>query len=124
MSLQDLLSDYVARLNNAVLAKKPVIQVLKNRVVVNVSKKLTSLGYIESFEDTGNNILLLTLNLNRMNRIFRISKPGHRVYIAHNKIPKIIGGKGFNIISSSKGIITHVESNKEKLGGELLFQIY
>jgi small subunit ribosomal protein S8 len=123
MSMQDLLSDFVARINNAVMAQKPVIKVLKNKVVVNVAKKLTSLGYLNSFEDEGNT-LEVNVNLEKITKLVRISKPGHRKYISYKSIPRILGGKGFNIVSSSKGVMTHVEILNEKVGGEILFQIY
>ena len=123
MSMQDLLSDFVARINNAVMAEKPVIKVLKNKVVLNVSKKLTTLGYFDSFEEIGNE-LEVHVNVAKITKLVRISKPGHRQYISYKSIPRILGGKGYNIISSSKGVMTHVEIINEKIGGEILFQIY
>jgi small subunit ribosomal protein S8 len=123
MSMQDLLSDFVARINNAVMADKPVIIVLKNKLVLNVTKKLTTLGYINSFEDMGNT-LEVNVNIEKITKLTRISKPGLRKYISYKAIPRIIGGKGFNIVSSSKGVLTHVEMLNEKVGGEILFQIF
>jgi small subunit ribosomal protein S8 len=123
MSMQDLLSDFVARINNAVMADKPVIVVLKNRLVLNVTKKLTTLGYINSYEDMGNT-LEVNVNIKKITKLTRVSKPGLRKYISYKSIPRIIGGKGYNIISSSKGVLTHVEMLNEKVGGEILFQIF
>jgi small subunit ribosomal protein S8 len=123
MSLQDLLSDYVARINNAILANKTEVTVLKNNIVQEVSKKLVSLGFLTSFTSDDRTVLI-QLKEKRITKIKRVSKPGHRVYVSSKITPPIVGGKGFNIISTSKGIMTHIESKKENLGGELLFQIY
>jgi small subunit ribosomal protein S8 len=123
MSMQDLLSDFVARINNAVMVGKDNVEVLKNGIVVSVCKKLTTLGYFEGFEENGN-ILIVNIHPSKITKIARSSKPGHRVYVGYQKSPKIIGGIGYNIISTSKGIFTQVECSKEKVGGELLFQIY
>jgi small subunit ribosomal protein S8 len=123
MSLNDLMSDFVARINNAVLAEKNDIEVLKNKLVLNVCKKLTSLGYLNSFEEHQRTVTV-SINFEKTHKLKRISKPGQRVYTSHLTLPKIIGGQGFNIISSSQGIISSIESKKNKVGGELLFQIY
>lgn len=121
--MQDLLSDYVARVNNGVLAKKNLIQVLKNNIVINVSKKLTRLGYIKSFQEQ-DRVLLLDLDVDKISKISRVSKPGSRKYLSYKSSPKILGGVGFNILSTSKGIMTHIEASKANIGGEFLFQIF
>lgn len=123
MSLQDLLSDFVARINNSIMVGRPTAEVLKNNIVINVCKKLTSLGYFDGFEDN-DRTLMVKINLARAKKIVRISKPGHRIYISYQDIPTISGGIGFNIISTSKGVLHHAEAAKQKTGGELLFQIY
>jgi small subunit ribosomal protein S8 len=123
MSMQDLLSDFVARVNNSVLVKKNKVEVIKNKIVLNSAKKLTALKYFNSFEES-ENYLIIDLNLEKLNKIIRISKPGHRKYISYNEMPRIIGGKGFNILSTSKGVLTHVECITNKIGGEILFQVY
>lgn len=121
--MQDLLSDLVARINNGVMAKKSNISVIKNKIVLNVVKKLTTLGYINNFEDQGR-YLTVNLNLAKITKLVRVSKPGLRKYVSYRSIPRIIGGKGYNIISSSKGVMTHSELIKERIGGEILFQIF
>lgn len=124
MSLNDLVSDYVARLNNGIVAKKKKILVLKSNLIVEISKKLTSLGYLEGFEESGKFELELTLNLDKLTSIKRVSKPGQRVYSSHERFPKVVGGVGYTIITTSKGILTQVEANKQSAGGEILFQIF
>ena len=123
MSLQDLLSDFVARVNNARQADKKTLQVKKNKLVTNCCKKLTALGYFESFEEDGYNITI-TLNPAKLTKIKRVSTPGQRISVSYEKFPRIIGGQGFNIITTSKGVLTNNEAKQYKVGGELLFQVY
>jgi small subunit ribosomal protein S8 len=123
MSLQDLMSDFVARVNNAVMADNSSVVVLKNNLVIQVCKKLVTLGYFEGFKINDRDILV-DLNLNRINKIKRISKPGQRQYHSYKTLPKIINGVGFNILSTSAGVLTNAEAKKTTTGGELLFSIY
>jgi small subunit ribosomal protein S8 len=123
MSMNDLMSDFVARLNNAVIAEKDEVRVVKTNLAKAVATKLTKLGYLESFEEDGYD-LKISLNPQKIAKISRYSKPGQRQYVSYQNMPKITGGKGFNLLTTSKGVLTHVEAKQEKIGGEVLFQIY
>ncbi|MBC7405929.1 MAG: 30S ribosomal protein S8 [Candidatus Parcubacteria bacterium] len=122
MSMFDLMSDFVARVNNAVTAQKSTVKVLKNNLVTQVCKKLVKLNYFESFAEGEDYELEVVLTKN-ITKLTRISKPGKRVYTGFEKFPRVIGGKGWNIITSSKGVLTNFEAKEQKVGGELLFQI-
>lgn len=122
--MNDLMSDFVARINNARLAGNTEVVVLKNRLATAVAKKLTTLGYLNSFEDGAKGTLVLSLNLPRINAIQRVSSPGQRVYAGAKNSPKVVGGRGYNILTTSAGIKTHIEAAKENIGGEVLFQIF
>jgi small subunit ribosomal protein S8 len=122
MSFNHHVSDFVARVNNAVTASNPTVIILKNKVVKDSVVKLTKLGYFESFEED-ERTLTVTLT-SKINKLKVVSKPGQRVYIGYSEFPKILGGIGYNIITTSKGVLTNVEAKSKKLGGELLFQIY
>lgn len=124
MSMQDLVSDFVARINNANNASHETVTVLKNKVVTNISKKLVRLGYFSEFQENKDFTLTITLNNGKINHIKRVSKPGKRVFESYKKLPKIEGGTGWNILSTSKGILTNFEAKTSQVGGELLFQIY
>ncbi|MBC7472075.1 MAG: 30S ribosomal protein S8 [candidate division SR1 bacterium] len=123
MSMQDLMSDFVARINNSILAKNNNCEVLKNNLVINVTNKLTKLGYFESFEIRERTVNVV-INLNKIKKIKRMSKPGRRVYTSYSDIPKLFGGHGFYVLSTSKGVLTNIEANASKSGGELLFSIF
>ena len=126
MSMQDLLSDFVARINNAVMAGQSSTPVIKNKLVTNVCKKMVKLGYFDSFEEGEDYRLNVTLAgaKNQIHKIKRLSKPSRRIYTNYGDLPKIEGGKGWNILSTSKGIMTNFEAKNEQIGGELLFSIY
>jgi len=123
MSLQCLTSDFVARINNAIKAQIPQIQVIKSQLIVNCTKKLTSLSYFESFEET-DRFVIINLNLKKLNKLNRVSTPGKRVYTSYARFPRIENGKGWNIITTSKGIKTNYEAKQDKIGGEILFQVF
>ena len=123
MSLQDLTSDFVARINNTLRAGKTESLVLKNKLVTNLCKKLTTLGFVESFKDEGR-YLRVSINSTKLNKMIRISKPGQRIYVSYDKLPRITGGKGFNIVSTSSGLQTGFETQKNKVGGELVLQVF
>jgi small subunit ribosomal protein S8 len=116
------MSDFVARVNNAVTAGNPQVEVLKSNLIKNCVMKLTKIGYFSSFEETERTINVTLTD--KINKLKVVSKPGQRVYVTYTKLPKIFGGLGYNIISTSKGVYTNVEAKSNKVGGELLFQIY
>ena len=121
--MQDLTSDFVARINNTILAKNSSCEVLKNNLVINITNKLTKLGYFSSFEIKERTINIV-ISSNKINKIKRMSKPGRRVYSSYSYIPKLFGGHGFYILSTSKGVLTNIEANNMKFGGEILFSIF
>jgi small subunit ribosomal protein S8 len=121
MSMQDLLSDYVARVNNSITAEKPTAKVIKSKVIVEVTKKLTKAGYFASY-DVENNEVVITI-APKLQRIKRVSRPGQRIYGSYLELPRINNGFGTNIVSTSKGIMTSKECKEAKLGGEFLLQV-
>ncbi len=123
MSMNDLMSDYVARISNAVRAGNDEVVVLKSGLILAVTNKLTKLGYFDSYTEEGY-YLRIKIVPNRITSIKRFSKPGQRKYASYKNFPKITGGVGYSIITTSKGIMTNIEAMREKVGGEVLFQIY
>ena len=122
MSMQDLVSDFVARINNAVMIDRSSVIVLKNKIVLNLCKKLVKLGYFVNFQEE-ERTLIVEINLEKIKKITRISKPGQRIYVSYGDLPRIINGIGWNILSTSGGIKTNFEAKRDKLGGELVMQI-
>jgi small subunit ribosomal protein S8 len=129
----DTIADMLTRIRNANLAKHQVVQIPSTKITRNIAQVLFSEGLINSFEELKNGFkssLLVSLKYMGKDRkpciekIQRISKPGLRVYSKSKKMPRILGGFGTAIVSTSRGLMTDHQARKEGLGGELLCYIW
>ncbi len=123
MSMQDIVSDFVSRVNNSIMIKRAEVVVLKSKFVSEISKKLVKLGYFLSFEEDGKYYLKVTLNLAKLAKVKRVSKPGQRTYASSEDYLPIANGFGYNLLTTSKGVLSHVECKKLKVGGEVVMQV-
>ncbi len=133
MSLQstDPIADLLTRIRNAVMVGKNEITVPSSKIKVVVAKQLKKAGYVTGVKvEAGKprDILIVTINEpgenSTINEIKRLSKPGRRVYVSAADIPKVKSGRGIVLVSTSKGVVTGTEARKQKLGGELLLQVF
>jgi small subunit ribosomal protein S8 len=131
--VNDTIADMFTRIRNANLAKHQIVQIPLTNVTRNIAKVLLDEGLINSFEELKNGTrrsLLLSLKYNGKTRtpsiqkIQRISKPGLRVYSGAKKMPRVLGGFGTAIISTSKGLMTDKEARQQQVGGEILCYIW
>tara|TARA_B100000780_G_scaffold256728_1_gene206106 strand:- start:8188 stop:8586 length:399 start_codon:yes stop_codon:yes gene_type:complete len=129
----DTIADMLTRIRNANLAKHQIVQIPSTKVTRAIANVLFNEGLIESFEELSTGIrgsLLLSLKYSGVNRkpviekIQRISKPGLRVYSGSKKMPRVLGGFGTAIISTSKGLMTDRQARSEGIGGEILCYIW
>ena len=129
----DTIADMLTRIRNANLAKHQIVQIPSTKVTRNIANVLLTEGFIESFEELKNGLrssLLLSLKYSGKDRtplitkITRASKPGLRVYSSSKKMPRVLGGFGTAIISTSKGLMTDKKAREEGIGGELLCYIW
>ena len=129
----DTIADMLTRIRNANLAKHQIVQIPSTKLTRNIAQVLFKEGLIDSFEELKNGLkssLLLSLKYNGKERkpviekIQRISKPGLRVYSGSKKMPRILGGFGTAIVSTSRGLMTDQQARKEGVGGELLCYIW
>ena len=129
----DTIADMLTRIRNANLAKHQIVQIPSTKVTRNIADVLLKEGFIESFEELKNGLrssLLLSLKYSGKERtplitkITRASKPGLRVYSKAKKMPRILGGFGTAIVSTSKGLMTDRKAREEGVGGELLCYIW
>ena len=129
----DTIADMLTRIRNANLAKHQIVQIPLTKVTKNIAQVLFAEGLIDSFEELKNGLnssLLLSLKYSGKERkpsivkIQRISKPGLRVYSGAKKMPRILGGFGTAIVSTSRGLMTDQQARKEGVGGELLCYIW
>nr|YP_009294383.1 ribosomal protein S8 [Palmaria palmata]AOM67823.1 ribosomal protein S8 [Palmaria palmata] len=131
--VNDTIADMLTRIRNASLAKHQIVQVPATKMTRNIVKVLNEEGFIEYFEEiheTLQTFLLISLKYKGKKResiitaLKRVSKPGLRVYANHKEIPKVLGGLGIAIISTSKGVMTDRKARHEGLGGEVLCYIW
>ena len=129
----DTIADMLTRIRNANLAKHQIVQIPSTKVTRNIADVLLKEGFIQSFEELKNGLrssLLLSLKYSGKERtplitkITRASKPGLRVYSSSKKMPRILGGFGTAIVSTSRGLMTDKRAREEGVGGELLCYIW
>jgi len=133
MSHTDPIADMISRIKNAINADKHDVAVPLSKVKVEIAKILKREGYIEDFriEDEFPSKMVITLSYVQTNKknyvigdIKRLSKPGQRIYVAVDEIPKVLGGMGVALLSTSKGLLTGKECIQKNIGGELMLQIW
>ena len=128
MSMQDPIADLLIRIKNGYMAKKCVVSIPASNIKQDILKVLNQEGYIEGYtvEKLENNKSNLLINLKYyknksvINKIKRVSMPGLRVYKGKKELPKVLGGLGISIISTTKGIVSDREAKKLGQGGEIL----
>ena len=130
--MNDIISNMLTRMRNALAMKYTKVEVLGSKMTKEIATILTNEGYIEGFEavkDGAAEKLIINLKYGAKKEkvitgLKRISKPGLRVYVKANEVPKVLNGLGIAIVSTSKGIMTDKEARKENLGGEILAYIW
>ncbi|MCU0536664.1 MAG: 30S ribosomal protein S8 [Hydrococcus sp. Prado102] len=133
MAATDTISDMLTRIRNACSVRHPTTQVPTTKMTRSIAQVLKEEGFIEDFEETGEGIdkqLVIALKYKGKNRqplintLKRVSKPGLRVYSTSKDLPRVLGGIGIAIVSTSRGIMTDREARKQKIGGEVLCYIW
>jgi small subunit ribosomal protein S8 len=134
MTMTDPIADMLSRLRNANSAYHDTVSMPSSSVKVRIAEILKAEGYIGNFAVTSNENGVgktLTLDLkfgaNRERSIAglrRVSKPGLRVYAKSTALPKVLGGLGVAIISTSSGLLTDKQANKKGVGGEVLAYVW
>jgi small subunit ribosomal protein S8 len=129
----DTIADMLTRIRNANLAKHQIVQIPSTKITKAIAKVLFDEGLIESFEELNNGLrgsLLISLKYDGVDRkpviekIQSISKPGLRVYSSSKKMPRVLGGFGTAIVSTSRGLMTDRQARSECIGGEILCYIW
>nr|YP_009668097.1 ribosomal protein S8 [Frullania nodulosa]QCW58872.1 ribosomal protein S8 [Frullania nodulosa] len=128
----DIIANMITSIRNANLGKIKTVQIPATNATRDIAKILLREGFIEDFIDNEQNASFLMLNLKYQGKkkksyittLRRISKPGLRIYSNHREIPKVLGGMGIVILSTSGGIMTDREAREKKIGGELLCYVW
>ena len=132
MSMTDPIADMLTRISNGSTARHSVVEIPSSRMKVEIARLMTEQGYVVGYKvaqgEHGQVILVeLKYGKNRervISGIKRVSKPGRRVYAKKESLPKVLGGLGTAIISTSRGLVTSAEARKQGLGGEVICFIW
>ena len=128
--VNDTISDMLTRIRNASLIKNRTVSVPLTRLSQRICQILETEGFIDSFQRVSSRELIVSLKYRGqeskpcITNLRRISKPGLRIYTNHKEIPKILGGMGIVIISTSRGVITDREARFYGVGGEILCSVW
>jgi small subunit ribosomal protein S8 len=139
----DPVSDMLTRIRNAQMVKKPVVVLPYSKLKLAVLKVLEKENWVKDIEVIKPSVKVKNVNDGaykfeqiklsliydadgdgKIRSIQKISKPGKRVYATKDNLPKVLNGWGMSVISTSKGLMTDSEARKQKLGGEVLCEIY
>jgi small subunit ribosomal protein S8 len=131
MSWSDPIADMLTRIRNGARVRKSQVIVKASKICEGIALVLKSEGYIdnvERIEDATQGILRITLRYDPTGRsaiseIRRVSKPGCRVYMGVESLPKVLGGMGITVVSTSKGVVSDRVCRQSKVGGEVLCMV-
>jgi len=134
MSMTDPIADMLTRIRNGIQSRHDRVEMPSSKLKVEVAKILKSEGFISNYkvvQEDGKPQASLRVYLKYsedgepvIHGIERISRPGRRVYRGKEEIPKVLGGLGLAIVSTSKGVLSGVEAMRTGVGGEVLCQVW
>jgi small subunit ribosomal protein S8 len=128
--MSDPISDLLTRIRNASRALLPAVELPHSRIKEGVARILKSEGYVTEVTVDGKAVKKLKIQLKYQGKkaviegLKRVSKPGLRKYVGSTEIPRVLGGMGVSILSTSEGVMTGTQAKKKNLGGELLCYIW
>jgi small subunit ribosomal protein S8 len=131
-NVTDPIADLITRIRNANLAYKDDLVVPASKMNDAILKILQTEGFIEAYAPEGEGIervIRVTLKYGRkrertISGLKRISKPGRRIYVDRNSLPRVLGGLGISIVSTSQGVMTDRDAAKKGIGGEVLAHVW
>jgi small subunit ribosomal protein S8 len=133
MAVNDIISDMLTRVRNANMARHQTTEVPSTRMTRNIARVLQEEGFIVGFEEMGEapkkNLVISLKYKGRsrkpiINKLKRVSRPGLRVYSNTKDLPRVLGGIGVAIISTSSGVMTDRDARKSGVGGEVLCYVW
>jgi len=128
--MTDPIADMLTRIRNASMVHKKEVALPYSKIKLAIAEILVREGFLEKIEVSEDKKpqILITLKYqgreSAIHSLKRISKPGHRQYVKSTELGKVLNGFGLAIISTPKGVLTHIEAKKEKIGGELICEVY
>lgn len=130
--MTDPIGDMLTRIRNAIMARKEQVEVPASNLKERVAEILRDEGFLVSVahgnsDDSPTLTLVLRYgsdNQSAIQAIRRVSRPGQRIYVRHDAIPKVRSGLGMSILSTSRGVLTDRQARKMGIGGELLCEVW
>lgn len=128
----DPIADMLTRIRNAQAARHPKVDVPASKLKMEIARILKDEGFIANYklaDDGAKKSIRIYLkytagNVPVISRIERVSRPGCRVYVGSKEVPKVLGGLGINILTTPRGVMTGGAARKERVGGEVLCQLW
>jgi small subunit ribosomal protein S8 len=131
MNMTDPIADMLTRIRNGIMARHTRVVIPASNLKIAIAKILKDEGYIKDYEvnkDSPQGTITVTLRYVDkrpvLNQLKRVSKPGLRVYTGHDGIPRVRGGLGTAIISTSHGVMSGRDAYRQRLGGEVLCYVW
>ncbi len=130
--MTDPIADMLTRIRNAITANHPRVDIPGSKLKLEMARILKEEGYINNFVNKGEGVKYMiriflrydAKGTSSITHLSRVSRPGRRVYVGATEIPRVLGGYGVNIVSTSRGLMSGKSARKENIGGEILAQIY
>ncbi len=132
MSMTDPIADFLTRIRNGITAAHEEVLIPSSKLKVELARILTEQGYIRGYEtkpEGPGETLVVTLKYTEarvsvISGLKRVSRPGRRTYVDSKHIPKVLGGMGTTILTTSNGVMTGHDARKAGVGGEILAQVW
>jgi len=132
MAMTDPIADFLNRIVNAQRVRMDKVDIPASKMKLNIARILKEEGFIKHYKfihDNRQGVLRIQLKYDTQRRaaitgVKRISKPGRRVYVGCDEIPRVLNGLGIAILSTSKGILTDKQAKKERVGGEFICSVW
>ncbi|HEX4115120.1 MAG TPA: 30S ribosomal protein S8 [Solirubrobacteraceae bacterium] len=135
MSMTDPIADFLTRIRNAIHAAHETVDIPASKLKAEIARILTEQGYIDSWavvparEGAAGQLIEIRLKYTDDRRsaisgLRRVSRPGRRTYVEATGIPKVLGGMGTSIVSTSRGVMTGHDARAAGVGGEVLAQVW
>ena len=129
--VNDPISDMLTRIRNSLTGGKTQVVMPHSKMKEAIAKILKDQNFVDGYEVTGEGVakmlavkLITEMEMSPITALERVSKPGRRVYSPADKIPKVLGGRGIVIVSTSRGLMTDFQARKAGLGGELICKVW
>ncbi len=130
--MTDPIADMLTRIRNSIAAKHPRVDIPGSKLKLEMARILKEEGYINNYVTKGEGVKYMiriflrydAKGTSSITHLSRVSRPGRRVYVGATEVPRVLGGYGVNIVSTSRGLMSGKKARQENVGGEILAEIY